>query len=71
MGCEDSSVSEEEKPKVEPEVEATSGEKLDDDEQATEQTDDIEDAEVVEDDAPEDNEALTEEPSDDDQPIVE
>ena len=64
-------MSEEEKPKVEPEVEATSGEKLDDDEQATEQTDDIEDAEVVEDDAPEDNEALTEEPSDDDQPIVE
>ena len=71
MGCEDSSVSEEEKPKVEPEVEATSGEKLDDDEQATEQTDDIEDAEVVEDDAPEDDEELTEEPSGDDQPIVE
>ena len=70
MGCEDSSVSEEEKPKVEPEVEATSGEKLDDDEQATEQTDDIEDAEVVEDDAPEENEALTEEPSGDDQAIV-
>ena len=64
-------MSEEEKPKVEPEVEATSGENLDDDEQATEQTDDIEDAEVVEDDAPEDNEALTEEPSGDDQPIVE
>ena len=63
-------MSEEEKPKVEPEVEATSGEKLDDDEQATEQTDDIEDAEVVEDDAPEDNEALTEEPSDEDQPIA-
>ena len=71
MGCEDSSVSEEEKPKVEPEVEATSGEKLDDDQQATEQTDDIEDAEVVEDDAPEDDEELTEEPSGDDQPIVE
>ena len=71
MGCEDSSVSEEEKPKVEPEVEATSGEKLDDDEQATEQTDDIEDAEVVEDDAPEDDKELTEEPSGDDQPIVE
>ena len=71
MGCEDSSVSEEEKPKVEPEVEATSGEKLDDDEQATEQTDDIEDAEVVEDDAPEDEKELTEEPSGDDQPIVE
>ena len=64
-------MSEEEKPKVEPEVEATSGEKLDDDEQATEQTDDIEDAEVVEDDAPEDDKELTEEPSGDDQPIVE
>ena len=64
-------MSEEEKPKVEPEVETTSGEKLDDDQQATEQSDDIEDAEVVEDDAPEENEALTEEPSGDDQPIVE
>lgn len=64
-------MSEEEKPKVEPEVEATSGEKLDDDEQAIEQTDDIEDAEVVEDDAPEDDKELTEEPSGDDQPIVE
>ena len=64
-------MSEEEKPKVEPEVEATSGEKLDDDQQAIEQTDDIEDAEVVEDDAPEDDKELTEEPSGDDQPIVE
>ncbi|NVK06915.1 MAG: hypothetical protein HWD81_05165, partial [Marivivens sp.] len=48
-------MSEEEKPKVEPEVEATSGEKLDEDQQAIEQTDDIEDAEVVEDDTPEDD----------------
>ena len=60
-------MSEEEKPKVEPEVEIENGEKLGDDAEVIEPVDDIEDAEVVEDDAPEE---LTEEPSDEDQPIA-
>ena len=64
-------MSEEEKPKVEPEVETENGEKLGDDVEATEPTDDIEDAEVVQDAEADLDEPSTDESPDEIEPVVE